>query len=52
MAKTTKTNLEFLLVKAEVKGVPENVLLKSRNVGQVDMIWQRTGCAEKVFRPD
>ena len=49
MAKTTKTNLEFLLVKAEVKGVPENALLKSRNVGQVDMIWQRTGCAERCL---
>ena len=52
MAKTTKTNLEFLLVKAEVKGVPEKALLKRRNIGQVDLIWPRTGCAEKVFRPD
>ena len=52
MAKKVKVNLEFLLVKAEVKGVPEKALLKSRNIGQVDLIWQRTGCAEKVFRPD
>ena len=47
MAKTIKTNLEFLLVKAEVKGVPEKALLKSRNIGQVDLIWPRTGVAKK-----
>jgi len=29
MAKRTKVNLEFLLVKAELKGVPEKALLKS-----------------------
>lgn len=40
-------DLEFLLVKAEVKGVPEKVLLKSRNIGQVDLIWPRTGVAKK-----
>ena len=38
MAKTAKTNLEFLLVKAEVKGVPEKALLNSLNIGQVDLI--------------
>ena len=32
MAKTAKTNLEFLLVKAEVKGIPEKGLLKSCNI--------------------
>ena len=32
MTKRAKVNLEFLLVKAEVKGVPETVLLKSRKV--------------------
>ena len=46
-AKRTKMNLEFLLVKAEVKGVPEKALLKSRNIGQVDLIWPRTGVAKK-----
>ena len=45
--KRTKMNLEFLLVKAEVKGVPEKALLKSRNIGQVDLIWPRTGVAKK-----
>ena len=34
-------------MKAEVKGVPEKVLLKSRNIGQVDLIWPRTGVAKK-----
>ena len=33
----TKANLEFLLVKAEVKGIPEKGLLRSRNIGQVDL---------------
>ena len=43
MAKRTKVNLEFLLVKAELNGIPEKALLKSRNIGQVDLIWPRTG---------
>ena len=47
ITKRTKVNLEFLLVKAEVKGVPEKALLKSRNIGQVDLIWPRTGVAKK-----
>ena len=47
MAKRVKANIEFLLVKAEIKGVPEKVLLKSRNIGQVDLIWPRTGVAKK-----
>ena len=34
MAKKTKVNLEFLLVKAEVKGVPE----KGTNLAQVHFI--------------
>ena len=38
MARKTKANLEFLLVKAEVKGIPEKGLLRSRNIGQVDLI--------------
>ena len=45
--KRTKANLEFLLVKAEVKGIPEKGLLRSRNIGQVDLIWPRTGVAKK-----
>ena len=47
MAKRTKMNLEFLIVKAEIKGVPEKGLLRSRNIGQVDLIWPRTGVAKK-----
>ena len=46
MAKRVKANIEFLLVKAEVKGVPEKALLKSRNIGQVDLIWPRTGVVQ------
>jgi len=45
--KRMKVNLEFLLEKAELKGVPEKALLKSRNIGQVDLIWPRTGVAKK-----
>ena len=41
--KKTKANLEFLLVKAELKGIPEKGLLRSRNIGQVDLIWPQTG---------
>ena len=47
MAKKAKASLEFLLVKAELKGVPEKGLLRSRNIGQVDLIWPRTGVAKK-----
>ena len=47
MAKRTKANLEFLLVKAELKGVPEKGLLRSRNIGQVDLIWPRAAIAKK-----
>jgi len=45
--KNAKTNVEILLVKAEVKGVPEKGLLRSRNLGCVDLIWPRTGIAKK-----
>ena len=54
--KRTKANLEFLLVKAELKGIPEKGLLRSRNIGQVDLIWPRaaiakkSGAREMVFR--
>ena len=47
MAKKEKLNIEFLLVKAEVKGIPEKGLLRSRNIGQMDLIWPRTGVAKK-----
>ena len=47
MAKKTNVNLEFLLVKAELRGIPEKGLLRSRNIGQIDLIWPRTGVAKK-----
>ena len=47
MIKRVKVNLEFLLVKAELKGVPEKGLLRSRNIGQVDLIWPRAAIAKK-----
>lgn len=47
MAKKVKANLEFLLVRAEVLGVPEKGLLKSRNIGCVDLVWPRTAVAKK-----
>ena len=38
--KRAKMNLEFLLVKAELKGIPEKGLPRSRNIGQVDLnLW-------------
>ena len=43
----TKANVEFLLVRAEVKGVPEKALLKSRNIGQIDLVWPRAAIAKK-----
>ena len=54
--KRTKVNLEFLLVKAELKGIPEKALLRSHNIGQLDLIWPRasiakkSGAREMVFR--
>ena len=47
MAIRTKANIEFLLVKAELKGIPEKGLLRSRNIGQVDLIWPRAAIAKK-----
>ena len=43
----TKANVEFLLVRAEIKGVPEKALLKSRNIGQIDLVWPRAAIAKK-----
>ena len=42
-----KKAVEILLVKAELTGIPEKRLLKSRNVGVVDIVWPRTGIARK-----
>jgi len=42
-----KTAVEILLMKAEVKGIPEKTLLRSRNLGCVDLVWPRTGVAKK-----
>ena len=47
-AKKLKTNIEFQLVKAELTGIPEKGLLKSRNIGQLDLVWPRTGIARKT----
>jgi len=45
--KSVKTSVEIQLVKAELTGIPERRLLKSRNLGCVDLIWPRTGVAKK-----
>ena len=45
--KRTKASVEITLVKAEITGVPEKALLKSRNLVQVDLIWPRTGIARR-----
>lgn len=45
--KREKVNLEFLLVSANLKGIPEKRLLKSRNIGQIDLIWPRASIAKK-----
>ena len=42
-----KRQIEVLLVKAELTGVPERRLLKSRNLGAVDLVWPRSGIARK-----
>ena len=42
-----KTAVEILLVKAEMTGIPEKRLLKSRNLGTVDLVWPRSGIAKK-----
>ena len=46
-ARKTKVALEVLFARAELKGIPERALLKSRNMVQVDMIWPRPGVAKK-----
>lgn len=47
MAKSTKRLVEVELVRCEIDGVPEKTLLKSRNLGCVDMIWPRAGIAKR-----
>ncbi len=47
VTRRTKVNVEFMLVKAEIKGVPEKALLKSRNIGQIDLVWPRSAIAKK-----
>jgi len=42
-----KTSIEIQLVRAELTGIPEKRLLRSRNLGCVDVIWPRTGVAKK-----
>jgi len=46
-AEKTKRTIEFLLVKAELQGIPEKRLLRSRNIGQLDLIWPRASIAKK-----
>ena len=45
--KSTKQLIEILLVSAELTGLPEKGLLKSRNLGTVDLVWPRAGIARK-----
>ena len=47
MRSMKKRAIEVLLVKAELTGVPEKRLLRSRNIGSVDLVWPRTGIARK-----
>ena len=47
MATKTKRLIEVLLVECEMTGVPEKALLKSRNLGSVDLIWPRASIAKK-----
>ena len=47
MAAKTKRLIEVLLVSCEMTGVPERGLLKSRNLGSVDLIWPRASIAKK-----
>ena len=47
MAGKTKQLVEVLLVKCEMTGLPEKGLLKSRNLGAVDLIWPRASIAKK-----
>lgn len=54
--KNAKANVEFTLVEAVLTGVPEKTLARSRNIGQIDLVWPRSaiarksGAREMVFR--
>lgn len=44
----TKRSVEFLLVRADIKGAGlQKILLKSRNQITVDLVWPRSGIARK-----
>jgi len=45
--KREKACVEFMLVRSEIKGIPEKGLPKSRNILQLDLIWPRSGIAKK-----
>lgn len=47
MATKSKRLIEVTLVRCEMTGIPEKRLLKSRNLGTVDMIWPRAGIAKR-----
>jgi len=47
MGKVGKASVEISVVRAELTGVPERTLLRSRHLGSVDLIWPRTGVARK-----
>lgn len=47
MAARTKRMIEVLLVRGELTGVPERGLVKSRNLGAVDLVWPRASIAKK-----
>lgn len=47
MAKSTKKDVEILLVNAEITALPERKLIKTRNLVCVDLIWPRRGIARK-----
>ncbi len=47
MAKDKKTNIEFSFVNINLERRILKRLTKSRNIGQLDLIWPRTGVAKK-----
>ena len=47
VAKSEKKVVEVLFVRAEIAGIHEKSLLKSRHIVQVDMVWPRAGIARK-----
>jgi hypothetical protein len=47
MAKKVKSDVEIMLVNAQMTSAPERSLTKSRNLICVDLVWPRTGIARK-----